>query len=299
MDRLKRGFRRACILPPGMTLVIAPACFALLIWALTHETSPVVDHIAYQLSVYALVITVTASVRLIPKLKRRLGQVKLLVETPLGRILLRKSEFRDWLSLCLTIGWNLLFALVKLVAGLMIDSLWLISLGIYYLLLALLRLTVVTPRGRVPGRAIIQEWQRYRLCGVVLLVMNQVLMVVVILVLRKKGGFNYPGPLIYLMAAYAFWAMTNATVKLVKSHRRDEPLESAARAVSMTAAMVSMLAMETALITRFGEGDPHFQTVMIALTGAVVCLAELFMAIYMIRHGTRRLRELRELHPDL
>ena len=88
--------------------------------------------------------------------------------------------------------------------------------------------------------------------------------------------------------------ITNATVKLIRFHRRDDPLMSAAKVVSLTAAMVSMLSLETALIARYGDGDMRFHTIMTNVVGGVVCLTELNIAIYMIRRGNRMIRQITE-----
>lgn len=300
MERIKHLLRRVFIRPWWQTLLIAPACFILLIWVLTHETPAVLDHIAYQLSVYGLVISVTTILRVVPAVKQWLSQNRLINST-FGYLLRKDEAFRAWLSLFLSMGWNLLYAIIKLLAGWALKSMWLKLMGVYYLVLALLRLILVRPVGKRPAgeiahEQVISEWRRYRLCGATLLIMNQVLMMVVILLLTHRGRFNYPGSLIYLMAAYAFWAVTNATIKLVKFHRKDDPLMSAAKAVSLTAAMVSMLSLETALITRFseGEGGEAFHYIMTSVVGGVVCMLELFIALYMIRRGTRMIRELQK-----
>jgi len=289
MDRVKRTLRRACILPVWKTLLIAPLCFAFLIWVLGHPTPPVLDHIAYQLSVYALVISVTAGMRIWARLKGWMARSRL-INSPFGYLVRKDADFRAWIGLCLILAWNVVYAVAKLIFGVLLGSQWLKLMGVYYLVLALLRLILVRPAGKRMGEdggQLLSEWRRYRLCGFTLLVMNQVLMMVVVMILRQQGGFNYPGPLIYLMAAYAFWAIANATVKLVRFHRRDDALMSAAKAISLTAAMVSMLSLETALITRFGDGGSAFHAVMTSVVGGAVCLGELYIAVYMIHRGNK------------
>lgn len=300
MERIRQALRRTFIRPVWQTLLIAPACFALLFWVLFHETLPVLDHIAYQLSVYALVISVTAAMRVVPAAKAWFHENRV-INSPLGYLVRKDAAFRAWLILCLSMAWNLFYALVKLLAGAAMGSTWLKLMGVYYLVLALLRLILVRPVGRRPAgeiasEQVLSEWRRYRLCGVALLLMNQVLVAVVVQLLRHRGGFNYPGPLIYLMAIYAFWAVTSATVKLAKYHRRDDPLMAATKAISLTAAMVSMLSLETALISRFGEGDanPVFHYIMTSATGGVICLLELGIAVYMIRRGNGMVRQLKQ-----
>ena len=55
------------------------------------------------------------------------------------------------------------------------------------------------------GENLVSELKQYRLCGVILMLMNIALSGVVILVIRKNEGFQYAGYLIYVMAMYAFY----------------------------------------------------------------------------------------------
>lgn len=290
MERVRQALRRVFIRPIWQTALIAPCGFALLWFVLTHDTPPILDHLVYQLSVYALVISVTAWMRIVPAVRDWLRRNRL-INSSFGYLVRRDASFRAALVLCLSIAWNLTYALAKLLVGAAIGSMWLKLMGVYYLALGLLRLMILgpvwsRPAGEVVTGDALSEWRRYRLCGAALLGMNQILLAVVVQLLRQKGRFNYPGGLIYLMAVYAFWAVTNATLKLARYHRRDDPLMSAAKAISLTAAMVSMLSLETALISRFGDGGAAFHYIMTAAVGGVVCLAELYIAIYMLRRGT-------------
>ena len=74
-------------------------------------------------------------------------------------------------------------------------------------------------------------------------------------------------------------------MKLARYHHREDPLMSAAKAISLTAALVSTLSLETAMISRFGSGNILSQYLFTGAVGTAVCLVELIMAIYMIRHG--------------
>ena len=298
MERMRCALGRIFIRPVWQTLLIAPICFALLIWVLTHDTPPLLDHLAYQLSVYGLVISVTAFMRVFAAAKDRLHR-SWLFNSNFGYLLRQDETFRAWLTLCLSIAWNLFYALFKLFLGRLLGSGWLRLMGVYYLMLAGLRLILVRPVGKRPAgelesRQLLSEWRRYRLCGVALLLMNQVLLAVVVQLLTQKGRVNYPGSLIYMMAAYAFWAVTSATVKLARYHKKDDPLMSAAKVISLTAAMVSMLSLETALISRFGDGNAAFHFIITAALGGVICLLELGIALYMIRRGGEMIAQLKQ-----
>jgi hypothetical protein len=126
-------------------------------------------------------------------------------------------------------------------------------------------------------------------CGYVLLVMNQALAAIVIYIVHQNQGFSYPGILIYGMAIYAFYIVITAIINVVKFRKMGSPILSAAMCVNLTAALVSMLSLETAMLAEFG-GDPEFRFLMTSISGGVVCSFVLGMAIYMIVRSTRRLK---------
>lgn len=143
------------------------------------------------------------------------------------------------------------------------------------------------------GQDMARELRLYRSCGIFLLIMNQALAVIVLLVVRQNRGFDYPGLLIYAMALYAFYAVISAAISLARQRKRGSPVLSAAKVVKLTAALVSMLSLETAMLSRFGGGAYDFRRSMTGISGGVVCLFVLGMAAFMIAKSTRQMREIR------
>ncbi len=64
---------------------------------------------------------------------------------------------------------------------------------------------------------------------------------------------------------------------------------SAVKAVNFATAAVSVLSLQTAMLTEFG-GDYHFVKFMNSATGCIVCLLILGTAFYMIVNASRHLR---------
>ena len=135
---------------------------------------------------------------------------------------------------------------------------------------------------------------RDSLCGIFLLLMNIALSGVVVLMVQDDQGFEYPGYLIYVVAIYAFYATISALVSMVKTRKYQSPVLSAAKAVSFAAALVSILSLETAMLSQFGEGDLLFRRLMTGATGAGVCSIVLATAVYMIAAATVRLNNLQQ-----
>lgn len=95
----------------------------------------------------------------------------------------------------------------------------------------------------------------------------------------------------YSMAAYTFASFTMAVINMIRYRKYQSPVLSAAKAIGFTAAMVSMLTLETTMLTVFGEGEKgDFDRIMTGSTGAAVTLTVLIMAVYMIVKSTKELK---------
>ena len=205
-------------------------------------------------------------------------------------------HFQNRISLLVGLTVNLAYIVLKLIMGVCYRSAWFLSLAVYYLLLAVMRLSLL--RG-TPENGEAAAFRRYRLCGFVLLLMNQALTGIVVFMVHENRHFSYPGVLIYAVAAYAFYAVTVAVVNIVKTRRHKSPLLSAAKAVNLVAALVSILSLETAMLAQFGvDDDPAFRRAMTAATGGGVCTAVIAMAIYMIWRANKNLKKLEQKDPQ-
>ena len=206
-------------------------------------------------------------------------------------------SFKTHVSLYLSLGLNLLYAAMKLFYGVYYRSVWFGTLAVYYIMLALMRFLLLHHVNRTGfGADLVRELKRYRLCGMILMLMNIALSGVVILVVRKNEGFEYAGYLIYVMAMYAFYSVITAVINLVKYRQFRSLVMSASKAIKLAAALVSMLSLETAMIAQFGKEDNAelFRQLMTGTTGGGVCVIVLGMAVYMIVSATKRLNELEE-----
>ncbi|MCM1126051.1 MAG: hypothetical protein NC429_06215 [Lachnospiraceae bacterium] len=294
-QRIMNIFKKIFKLPPIPTLLVAVPSFILVIYVLANGMeNTALSYAAYILSAYALVITITGmagiarwirdGIRNHPLAKKALG-------IPLVEKYLKEAVFRTEASLYQGLFINLLYVALKLGSGIYYRSVWFISLAFYYLLLAVMRFSLLHyVRNRKGGRA--SELKRYRFCGFVLLFMNQALAGIVVIVVKQNKGFEYAGYLIYVMAVYAFYAVITSVVNIVKFRKYKSPILSTAKVISLTAALVSMLSLETAMLAQFGDDDAAFRRIMVSSTGTGVCLIVLGMAVYMIVKSTKALKHM-------
>ena len=298
MAQVKTVLKKIFNPPPLWTVILAAVGYvAVLAVPIFGIADPTFCYVAYTLSAYALVITVTGLKYLKPAvsaLKKRVsesGPIKKLRSTALGERYVGDIRFRTRISLYIGLAVNVCYIIIKLCAGIRYRSAWFVSLAVYYILLALMRLLLAAKTSVGEPRA---ELRLYRFCGIILLLMNQALAGIVAFIVHQNRGFDYPGYLIYAMAFYSFYAVITAAVSAVKTRRHRSPVLSAAKAVNLVAALVSLLSLTTAMIARFGGNDsPDFRRIMTASVGGGICTAVIVMAVYMIFSANKKLKNIK------
>ena len=97
------------------------------------------------------------------------------------------------------------------------------------------------------------------------------------------------------MAAYTFTTLTTAIINVVKYRKYNSPVFSASKAIALAAALVSMLTLESTMLTTFSDGTmtATSQKWMLGATGAVISAVIVAIAIYMIVVSTQKLKTLK------
>lgn len=116
---------------------------------------------------------------------------------------------------------NSLLAASKLVAGWWFSSAWLMVLAGYYLILCVTKFLILrntrAETAQTHGQSqIVKEWNAYRLCGCLLVVLSFALQGVAIMIIKEGNGFRYHGYLIFVVALYDFYCLITSVVYLVK-----------------------------------------------------------------------------------
>lgn len=270
MRRLGKLFR-----PPWpVTLLLTAVSTGGLIWVFTggYEESGLA-YLFYALSAY----TLAALCLCVPPLFRW-GKGKAESHALLARWL-HDLTFRTGASLGLSLAVNSLLGGFKLAVGVWLGSWWELTLGCYYIVLALARFLLL--RDWRPGSDLALEQKKRRRCGLLLLILDVPLAGMAILVVANGEGRSYPGYLIYATAFYTFYYVISALVAQVRYRRYKSPVFSAAKTLSLANALVSLLSLQTAMFAAFG-GEEAFQRLMNTLTGTGVCAAIALLGIWML-----------------
>lgn len=275
-------------------LLAAGSTAALVYVFLSGRDESALAYAVYVSAFYALSVLCIFLWKVLPQRLRAFR--RRVYDHPLGNRYLTDAAFRTHISLYASLGVNLLYAGVNAFSFALYRSMWFIVLAGYYIILAVMRFLLVRyVRKTGIGTDRRGELRRAILCSVILLSVNFVLSGAVLMILYQNRGFTYHGILIYVMASYTFYITVHASIDLVKYRKFKSPVMMTSKVIALSAALVSMLSLETAMLSQFGQDmDPESKWLMIALTGAGVSLAVITMSGVMIARSANEIKKLRE-----
>lgn len=278
---------RGLLRPPGVILcAVPPVAFAALILVFAADrTRCAAAYAVYGLSAYALIILLAA----VPWLTRRAksavtrsGLVRKLLATEMGRRYLSDTAFRCGVGICRGMAANLACGLFRAAVGIGYGSAWMIALAVYDLALGAIRAYLIVGYCHRERYGVSYEYSRYRGAAWMLFLLNIPMGGMIVMMVRTNSGFSYPGYVIYLSALYTFYAAILSVVNLARARRLGSPILSAARVLNLVCAMMSVLGLQTAMISRFSSGGEAYRRFMNALTGGFVYAMVVILAAHML-----------------
>ena len=181
------------------------------------------------------------------------------------------------LKLALTsLIFNVAFAFYHLVLGLITSSWWLLTLGSYYLILSIVRFTVL--RSKADTRFIT------RFVGWMLIALSVPIAGTVILSVVVDRGHEFHMIVMIAMAAYAFTKITLATVNLVRSRKSNSATLIALRNISFANAFVSIFALQRSMLASFKGMSETETAIMNAALGSAVCVISFLLGLNLVRN---------------
>ncbi len=290
MDRKCIG--KKLLFPPVWLLVILvllSAAALVFVFVKGMQTS-IPACIIYALAFYTLCVTILFFVMVLPGQYNTIKQK--IYNHPLGNRYMTDKVFRTRISLYASLTVSLLYVGINLWSWSISRSWWFVVLAAYYAIMAVMRFLLIRYVGsnRI-GVSILKEWKRSRLCACILLLLNLSLSGAVLMIVYQNRGYDYPGILIYVMALYTFYSTIHAIVDIVKYRALGSPVLSTVKIVSLSAALVSMLNLETAMFAQFGaDMAQQDQNLMIILTGAGISATVVTLSVILIVNATKEIR---------
>ena len=287
MDPKKIG--KALLFPHiAIMILLVPIATVLLVGSMVFiGTEAPIAYISYVLAAYTLTVWCFKIPRIIKYFKTFKDENKY------ARRWQDDVRLRVNVSLYGSLAWNALYGLFQLWLGFYHHTFWFYSLGAYYICLGVMRFFLARHTTRyAPGERMRDELTKYRACGIVFLLMNLALALIVFFMVYWNRTFEHHMITAIALAAYTFTSMTVAIINFVKYRRYNSPVFSAAKAISLAAALVSMLTLESTMLTTFSDGTMMAveQKWMLGATGGAISVLIIATAVYMIVVGTKKLK---------
>ena len=276
-----------------MSLLITASAVLLTMVFVYGWEQQVIAYFIYVLAFYTLSVVTLFCVMVLPKHYRQIKRKVL--ENPLGNRYVTDRIFRAKVSLNLSLGINLLYVAINVLSWYLYQSWWFVCLAVYYVIMSVMRFLLVRyVRLHTIGSNRYGEWKRSFVCSCIMLLLNFFLSGAVLMVVYQNKGFEYHGIMIYVMAIYTFYITTHAIINLIKYRSLESPVMATAKMISLAAALVSMLNLETAMFAEFGtDMAKEDQQLMIILTGAGISITVIVLAVSMIVQCWGRMKEMR------
>ena len=198
---------------------------------------------------------------------------------------------------------TLAFAVYNGSIAIVIRSIWFGALAAYYIVLIMLRSSILiyygirkraVGNGQSETQTLICDGKLYRTCGILLFLLPLCLSFAILQMVRAGDSFEHKGITIYVYAIYAFFKIITAIYSFIKERRNNSMIIMATKNIKLADAMVSILALQTAMFREFGGIGDISTVIMNAITGAVVCALTVALGVSMIVRANLRIKKLKQ-----
>lgn len=275
----------------AIMIILVPIATVFLVYSMVFlGTRSVAAIISYVLSAYTLTVWCMKTPYLIKFFKT------FKAENKYARLWQDDTRLRVNVSLYGTLIYNTAYALLQLGMGFWHRTFWFYSLAGYYISLGTMRFFLVRHTSKhKPGEKMVDELIKYRACGIVFLIMNLALALMIFFMVYWDRTFEHHEITTIILAVYTFTALALAVVNTAKYRKYNSPVYSAAKAISLASACVSVLTLESTMLTTFGDGTVSLmgRRILLGVSGGVISAFIIVMAVYMIVNGNKKLKLLK------
>lgn len=250
-------------------------------------------YVLFALAAITLAYAVYLIVRFAPRAKDSLTE--LLNSNTITRSLVKNYSFRTVVFAAGGFFISLAFGIFNGVLGIIAHSVWYGALAVYHIIIAVIRGRTVFSHIKTSDdseRGELFRAANYRNTGIQLFVLNLALSSAIAQMIFDDRFFDYPDWTVFAYAAYAFYKITMSIVNIFRSRRQDDYTVHAIRDINLVAAMVSLLALQTALLHTFGTGEVDV-SLLNTMTGSVVSISSVALSVFMIVKGSKKIKEIK------
>ncbi len=281
------------------TITLISSALSLLILLIDYSGSAleIVAYTLFGLAGISLAYSVYLIIPLFPKMKKNV--VAFLEKYTFTRLILRNFGFRTVIFSISSFFMSVLFSVFNAYMGIANHSVWYGALAAFYISLAFLRGGVLTYHGKKIGKQKNEtndEYKKakvYRNTGIITFLLNVTLSAAIAQMIFDGEHFTYVGWTVFAYAAYAFYKITFSIISLVKAHKQNDLTVRAIININLIDSLVSILALQTALLTMFSQGEVNI-SLFNTLTGIIVSTLSIAIGIYMIISANIKLKQIRK-----
>lgn len=189
---------------------------------------------------------------------------------------------------------NLVFAIFKVILGVISHSAWLYAMAAYNVILSVMR-SVVVLHSQKKGLTEEEEQKRNLhtawVCGWLMLLLNVAISAIMYMVIVLKQTIVYHEIVVIALAAYTFYCFTMAIVNVVKYNKRNM-MYSIVKRIDLAKAIVSIFTMQVAMLTQFGQDGDMDIGMMNTMTGIAVTISINTIAAFMLHKVSKTKRDM-------
>lgn len=178
---------------------------------------------------------------------------------------------------------NSIYGIGNAILGIFTNSLWLITLSAYYLILSIMRFSVIHYARKNKKNRRENEIFLRNFSGYLFFLLDIVLISTTYLTVTQNIGKEYHAIVMISIAVYTFTKLSFAFINLCKSRKYHSPLLTTIRNIAFADALVSLFSLQRSMLISFS----HLKLAQIqffnTLTGSCVCLTVMALGINLIR----------------
>lgn len=280
-----KGFK--LILIYSLTLLLIGLILFLL---LTNKSEWIISYFVYAITAIIFAYSVYTIIISIPRFKQII--IIYMEKRDFTNKLIKNYKFRTIVFAVFSFSTTIIFALFQAFMGIINSSIWFGALASYYIVLSLMRgnnlYKIFKMNINEEGKS-----KLYRNNGYMLVLLTFIFSFAVVQMVLNEKGFEYIGMMIYVFALYTFYKITLATINIFKARKQNDFNIQTIRNINLADALVSIVALQTAMFHSFGTSDIN-TSIFNALTGGIVCILIIIIGITMIIQTNKYIKKRRE-----
>lgn len=173
-------------------------------------------------------------------------------------------------------GWNFLYGLFNLVLALMYHSSWHVTMFVYYIILGLMRSSIVFSKNEN------KSFLKYN--GIAMIFLAVTMSGIIYLSVAESRTTVYDIIIIITIATYTFYQTVISIINMIKARKIKDKKLIVLRNISLASSIGSMFSLECSMLGTFGDIKTSYSKNMEIISGAFAVVIILFLGIFMIKY---------------